>query len=187
MTHDPPAVAGDMAIAYIYCGFKDREGQTPAKIFASILRQLAFQKPKLPAEIESLDRLFRKKGTTPALGDMFNATVSVATHFSSVFIFFDALDEYDERTRPQLLKRIKDLMATNIRGFVTSRPHVPQIREVFENAITIELSTHAEDIEIFLRSRLSTRSLAAALVESVVSRVLENAAGVYAHLFLGSL
>lgn len=104
MTHDPPTVLGDMPIAYIYCGFKDREDQTPAKIFASILRRLAFQKPKLPSEIGSLDKLFRNRGTTPTEEDVFSATVTLATRFSSVFIFFDALDEYDGRTRPQLLE-----------------------------------------------------------------------------------
>lgn len=78
-----------------------------------------------------------------------------------------------------LLQRIRDLMATNIRGFVTSRPHDSKIRSIFEGAISLKLSSHDEDIEIFLRARLSTRSLAAGLVETIVSRVLENAAGVY--------
>lgn len=180
-------IGGDIGIAYIYCGFKDRDGQTPAKLFASILRQLAFQKPGLPSEIETLDTLFRKQGRSPDLYNIFQAIIPLAARFSSVFILFDALDEYDERTRPQLLQRIEDLMATNIRGFVTSRPHDSKIRSTFEKAITIELSTHAKDIEIFVRSRVSTRSLAATLVESIISRVLENAAGVYVHQLLECL
>lgn len=126
------------------------------------------------------------KGTTPALDDLFSATVSLAARFSCVFVVFDALDEYDPHTLRQLLERIKALMSTDIRGFVTSRPHITQIRQIFENAITMELSTHADDIETFLRWRLSTRSLAVALVESIVSRVLENATGVWVQPFLES-
>lgn len=112
------------------------------------------------------------------MDDLFSATVSLATRFSCVFVVFDALDEYDTNTLPQLLQRIKALMATNVRGFVTSRPHISQIRNIFDKAIAMELSTHASDIEIFVRWRLLTRSLADTLVESIVSRVLENAAGV---------
>lgn len=70
-------------------------------------------------------------------------------------------------------------METNIQGFVTSRSHVSQIRSTFEKAITVELSARGEDIEIFVRSKLSTRPkpLADRLVEEVVSRVLEKADG----------
>lgn len=178
MTRNPPATDGDIGIAYIYCGFKDRDGQTPAKIFASILRQLGFQKPELPSEIKSLDRDYKNSGRTPPLGDLFKATVSLVTRFASTFVFFDALDEYDADTRPELLSRIADLMKTNIRGFVTSRPHNSDIQKTFKEVMKMELSSRPEDIELFVRSRLSTRSLAADLVEKAVSRVLENADGV---------
>lgn len=178
MIRNPPATGGDFGIAYIYCGFKDKDVQTPAMIFASILRQLGFQKPVLPSEIESLERDYRKRGNTPPLRDLFEATVSLATRFTSVFVFFDALDEYDEDTRPELLLRIASLMKTNIRGFVTSRPHDSNIQNIFKEVITMELSTRPADIELFVRSRLSTRSLAVDLVEKVVARVLEDADGV---------
>lgn len=181
ITRNPLPIAGDIGIAYIYCCSKDQDGQTPVKTFASILRQLASQKPKLPSEVITLNMHFNKPGRTPALKDVLKATVSLAARFSSVFIFFDGLDEYDERTRPELVQQIKALMATNIRGFVTSRANDSWIQSVFEEVVTIELSTHAEDIEILVRSRLSTQSLEAALVESIVSRVLEKAAGVYVH------
>lgn len=93
MTRNTPATGRDFGIAYIYCGFKDRHGQSPAKIFANILRQLAFQKPTLPSEIETLEEVYKRKGKTPPLPDLLEATVSLATCFTTVFIFFNALEE----------------------------------------------------------------------------------------------
>lgn len=148
VTSNPPVTNGDIGIAYIYCGFKDREGQTPTKIFASILRQLGFQKPQLPSEISLLDQKFGKQGKTLGLDDVFKATVTLAASFASVFVFFDALNEYDAKTLPNLLALIKTLMETDIRGFVTSRPRDPRIRSAFVGAISWELTSSAEDMEI---------------------------------------
>lgn len=75
-----------------------RSHYTSIRNYHSILRQLVFQEPKLPSEIAFLKNLFGKRGTTPALKGVFDATVSLVTRFSSVFIFFDAFDEYDDST-----------------------------------------------------------------------------------------
>lgn len=83
----------DIGIAYIYFGFKDRDEQTPTKIFASILGQLCYRKSVLPEEVNGLYKKLEQGRTTPDLCELVDAIVSVAGHFSRVWLFFDALDE----------------------------------------------------------------------------------------------
>ena len=112
----------------------------------------------------------------PLLDDLIKAIKSLAGSFSCVWLFFDALDECDKTTLEDLLPRIQDLMKTDIKGLVTSRSHVSEIQSTFKNAIKIELSAHRQDMEVFVRSKLSKR-FATELVDEIVARVLGKADG----------
>lgn len=170
----------DIGIAYIYCGFKDRDEQTPTKIFASILGQLCYRKPVLPGEVKGLYEKTERGGKTPDLCQLVDAIVSVAGHFSRVWLFFDAVDECDERTqRVDLLSTIQRFMGTNIGGFATSRSHPEDIQSTFRMTPKIELLARVTDITSFVTSKISARVRDQKLVKEIVSQIAGKADGMY--------
>lgn len=170
----------DVGIAYIYCGLKDRENQTPAKILASILRQLSYRKSVLPGEVKGLYAKSADKGKTPDLRELADAIVSVTRGFSRVWLFFDALNECDEtKQRVDLLSTIRRFMKGNISGFATSRSHAEDIQSTFRGAAKIELLAQETDIKTFVKGKISVRVRDQKLVEEIVSEIARKADGMY--------
>lgn len=168
----------DIGIAYIYCGFKDRDEQTPTKIFASILRQLGYRKSILPVEVEGLYEKLGQKGQTPDLHELVDTIVSVANGFSRVWVFFDALDECDQVSqRVDLLSTIQRFMTTNIGGFATSRSHAEDIQSTFKMTKKIELLARVSDIKSFATGKISARIRDQKLVDEIESQIEKKVDG----------
>ncbi|KAG8673742.1 hypothetical protein FPOAC1_007060 [Fusarium poae] len=75
-------------------------------------------------------------------------------HFDQVFIFFDALDEYDDGPGgfSNDFKNLLDLSNTNL--FVTSRPSSTS-RDILRQFEVLEVRTEDSKIEYYVRQRLS--------------------------------
>lgn len=173
----------DIGIAYIYCGFKDRDKQTPTKIFASILGQLCYRKSLLPAVVKGLYEKLMSQRKTPDLLELVDAIVSIARNFSRVWLFFDALDECDEKSqRVDLLSTIQRFMETNIGGFATSRSHPSDIQSTFKVTPKIELLARATDIQRFVTDKISARVRDQSVVEEIVSVITGKADGMWVKL-----
>lgn len=97
----------DFGIAYMYHNFGDKGTQDPEQIFASILRQLGGQKGIISPEIESLYKRLSPTFGKPNISELVEALVAVMREFSSVWLFFDALDECPEDNLRVVLSNLK--------------------------------------------------------------------------------
>src|SRR5436190_10435295 len=83
----------NVAIAYIYCSYKEQEDQTDVNLIASLLQQLVQSNPIIFDEIASLYDDNIKKQKRPTLSEWSKLLQLEIRSLSKVFIIIDALDE----------------------------------------------------------------------------------------------
>lgn len=80
-----------VAIAYIYCDYKDAKTQSELELLSSIIRQLAEQTSPLPPEVKA----FRDKDTqerrNPTDDERVSLLRSLCLLFRTTYVFIDAL------------------------------------------------------------------------------------------------
>lgn len=143
-------------LAYIYCDFRRRDEQTVEHFVSSLLKQLAEKQPKLPDAVQRLHSRHEKQRTKPSLKELLESLHRVTELFSYVFIAVDALDECQESDNclPRFLSGLFDLQQKRrINIFATARP-LGNISSRFENAISIEIRAHDEDVRQYVNGRL---------------------------------
>ncbi|KAH0543124.1 hypothetical protein FGG08_002550 [Glutinoglossum americanum] len=186
---------GNIAVACIYCSYKEKEGQTVVNLIASLLRQLIQKNAFISNEISSLYHHHIEKQTRPTFDEWFKLLQSEAHHLSKVFIVIDALDECPESngTRDGFLTEIQKL--PNIHLLVTSR-HIPSIERVFGKAARMEVQASNGDVRRYLECRIMrdhrlVRRIEAdpALQEAIINAIIEKAKGMFllAQLHMDSL
>jgi hypothetical protein len=172
----------DIAIAYIYCNYIERETQTNANLIASLLQQLVQTKPTISDEIVSLyHRHTNKKKKRPTVTEWSNSLKLEleVRNFSRVFIVIDALDECSDITG--FLTAIRKLQPS-ICLLVTSR-HIPSIEHAFKMAARIEIRASDEDIRKYVEKRIMEDRLAKlvepdpTLRETIVNSIVQSANG----------
>lgn len=141
-----------IGIAYIYCNFRRKDDQKAEDLLASLLKQLAQERPSLPDIVKDLYGRHKDKRTRPPLEEISRTLQSVAAMYSRVFIIVDALDEcqaYDD-CRTRFLSEIFNLQAKcGANLFATSR-FIPEIKERFEGSILLEIRASNEDVWRYL-------------------------------------
>jgi len=143
----------DVAIAYVYCSYKEQVDQTAANLIASLLQQLVHRRPTISNEIALLYQNCFRKRTRPTLSEWSKLLQSEVNHFSKVFILIDALDECPEGiVREIFLDQILELQPST-QLFVTSR-HCLTINREFESATRIEIYASDKDIRRYLGCRI---------------------------------
>ena len=146
-----------VGVAYLYCNYRRQQEQQPTDMFASLLKQLIQERPSLPESIRAMHRLHKDKQSRPSFEEILSVLHSIVTDCSRVFIFIDALDEYqasDGRHRI-LLSEIFSLQAkTGVNLFATSRS-IPEIMKEFEGCISLEIRASEEDVQRYLDGRMS--------------------------------
>jgi hypothetical protein len=85
-----------VGIAYIYCGFQQKNEPKALDFLTSLLKQLAEHRPSLPASVKDLHAKHESKRTRPTFDDISKALRSTGTEYSRLFIVIDALDEFPE-------------------------------------------------------------------------------------------
>lgn len=139
-------------VAYLYCSYKAQKEQDASKMLAAILKQLV--QGQL-STIEHLERLYQQhagRGTKPSIDDIHGALKNVLTHYPTVHIVIDALDEWDDDdgSRGQFITKLRDLQAErDIRLVVTSR-FIPDIEGEFKKAIKLEVQASKDDVKRFV-------------------------------------
>ncbi|KAH0536690.1 hypothetical protein FGG08_006456 [Glutinoglossum americanum] len=175
----------NVAIAYIYCSYKEQEDQTVVNLIASLLQQLVQRNPIISDEVMSLHRSHIRKRTRPKLDEYSSLLQSEVCRFSKVFIVIDALDECPEskRTRDNFLVEVRKLQP-RIHLLVTSR-HVSTIEREFEKSARVEIRASDEDVKRYLEGRVKTegrlvRHVKAdpALQDTIVNTIAEKAKGI---------
>ncbi|KAL8754352.1 MAG: hypothetical protein Q9184_005138 [Pyrenodesmia sp. 2 TL-2023] len=139
------ASSGLATVAHVYLDYRDREHQSLEQMVASILHQVASAQPKLPTAVTDLYETFGKRAKTPNLQDLVQALRSATRDQAQVFLVIDALDECDAKLRRQFLN-VLDSLKDSISIFVTSRPHIQEIKEAFGSTPSIEIKAHRSDL-----------------------------------------
>lgn len=151
---------GEVAIAHIYCSFAHEASNITQIFFESILKQLTRQKKELfPPEVHARHKKHDTYFTRPTLDELSDTIKKVAKGFKRVTLLFDALDECSENTRGLLLSTLHSLRGQGIKVFATCRPHVDDVKHIFQHSITIDLSVNREDFEQVIRKTVAHKKL----------------------------
>lgn len=147
---------GAIRVAYTYGSFQQQSEQTATGLLANLLKQLAQDRPSLPDCVNSLYKKHKTIGTQPSLEEISIALRSVASLYSKVIVFIDALDEHQVSNNHKiLLTEIFALQAeckTNI--FVTSR-YIPKIIKSFSRSMSIEIRASKDDIGRYIEAHMN--------------------------------
>ncbi|KAM0547820.1 hypothetical protein ACHAPJ_010166 [Fusarium lateritium] len=141
-----------VALAYIYCNFKNQNNQDVRMLLSSVLKQLCQQQPDVPDVIESLYKKHERTQSKPQVTELSNALETVAALFSRVYLVVDALDEWQEMEsdRSLMLSELLGLQTkTRLNLFVTSRP-IADIKRHFQECPSVEISAVRTDISLYV-------------------------------------
>ena len=179
-----------VAISFIYFDYRDQGGQSQENVVASLLRQIASHKSVLPVSLDELCTKFRDRNRKPQIQDLELALLHVCQDFDQVFIAIDALDECDEEMRRKtFLPFLAKLQQTpRIRLFITSRPHLEDIRKALDPALQVKVQASDADLRKYLRKRIEESGNADIIDEDfrqhLIETVAKGAQNMYAEHFL---
>ncbi|PWY70288.1 hypothetical protein BO94DRAFT_268794 [Aspergillus sclerotioniger CBS 115572] len=88
------AFSGNIAVAYVYCDYKDPMTKSGGELIASLSQQLAEQIDTVPTELKRFHEKKQQKTRAVTNEDRLSVMKSLVTHFSRVHIFIDALVSY---------------------------------------------------------------------------------------------
>ncbi|KAJ7589327.1 hypothetical protein C8J56DRAFT_1075847, partial [Mycena floridula] len=175
-----------IAVIYIYCDYRQQEAQTPIQLLGSVLKQLAQQHPVLSDHLLALHKKYLSRGDHPSIDELFKALQAEVSLYSQVYIVVDALDDH-----PQGLWSLSD----HLQLLVTSRD-ILSISQEFNNMARIPIEAHDEDLETYIRGRITTDKKLKKLVKEdvnltteIIEQVSLKAAGMFlqARLHLDAL
>jgi Cdc6-like AAA superfamily ATPase len=147
-----------IGIAYVYCNFRRQHEQKAEDLVASLLKQLNQGRSPLPESLKSLYENHKTRRTRPSLDELSRSLQSVSALYSGIFIMVDAIDETAGACRARFLTEIYSLRAKcNINLFVTSRI-IPEISQMFEENMHLEIRADKEDIERYLEGHMGQLS-----------------------------
>ena len=175
----------DICIAYYYCNHKSGVNRGAEGIIASLAKQLADKKSKLPEDLASFYEEHQDdKSFTPTLEQLLALLKTLIASFTRAIIVIDALDECtNERDRRRVISSLQGLWATKV--LVTSRePGCHDISTAFSNAgaVRLEIKAMKSDLEMYVRRELEEHQgklqfITPDLRERIVSTVAGNADG----------
>ena len=140
----------------------------------------------MPSEIKILHSSFPKPSSPgPSFGELIQAIIGIVGRFESIWMFVDALDEFDMQKLNQLLSGLCQLVNAGINVFATCRPHIDDIADAFKSGTTCEITADEEDVGIFVRSKFSSkRFIKAPIVEQITSKIVEKAGKMWVFVYL---
>jgi hypothetical protein len=146
-----------VGIAYVYFDYKNQEKESLPSVFASLLKQLVVRKDDLTPELLAFYGKFRSRGVQPELSATLQIIVHLSTLFCSTYFIFDALDELDEKQRPELFKCLCQVLekGRSIRVFATSRPHLGSVQAFFKSGLSIPIRADSEDIKNYFTIKVN--------------------------------
>ncbi|KAE8151347.1 hypothetical protein BDV25DRAFT_171564 [Aspergillus avenaceus] len=144
----------DVAIAYVYFNYRQKEQQTPEHILKSLLKQLV-QPKDFPIALRELHTRHCERKTQPTLEEVSKVLESVVPMYSKVFLVLDALDECSQDARKVFLRELFSIQSnSNVKIFATSRLD-DEIKSLFSGAICLTIQASDHDIQTYLNQQMS--------------------------------
>lgn len=81
----------NVAIAYVYCDYKDSKVQSKVELISSIARQLAEQVHPIPQDVKIYRDRWTEKRSYPTHEERISLIENLVLHFNKAFVFVDAL------------------------------------------------------------------------------------------------
>lgn len=178
---DDPTVA----IAYLYCNFRQSQEQKPIDLLSSVLKQLIQERADLAINLKDLHRAHKAQKTRPSFVEVSKALQDTISKFSKTFLIVDALDECqlsngNWREFLSELFEIQTMTSTNI--FATSRFN-PEIRNEFQGSISLEIRASSDDVQKYLEGQVSRLpsfvSRNAGLKDEIKAAIIKAVDGMY--------
>lgn len=139
-------------VLHIYCDYKRQEQQTGLHMISSLLRQLLAFEQTIPEQIKSLYR----ETSWPTFHAVQNMLRLAMHNYTKLFIVLDALDECGDEARKKLLMSLSGLRESDcVHILATTRHAVPGVDSFFVNNTRLEIAASKDDIERYVRVRLS--------------------------------
>lgn len=158
-------LAANYGVAHVYFNFTDQENQQAVHVLTSLVKQLAYNKPQLPATIAKLYDKLKLGGKTPTLEQLYTALLSIIKLYHRIFFIFDALDECEQNSqRPEILLLVHRMKEDGIRIFITSREY-QDIQDSFRNMPKIELLANGDDIRNYILEKINGNARAKRLIQ----------------------
>lgn len=169
---------GGYGVAYIYCNYKSQGDQDIVGLLAAILKQLVQNRPSTLGPVERLHQKHAPRGTRPTLDDIYSALQDVLADYPYVHVVVDALDECQSEIRQQLCLKLLDLQkSADMRLMVTSR-FVPDVQDVFRQALRLEVKASDEDVQRFVTGQMHRMPKCVQKLQDLVQeRVVETVGG----------
>lgn len=144
-----------IGIAFIYCDYKDQKGGTASAIVASLAKQLAATKTKLPQNLVDLYEQLGNGNVQPNLQQLQSLLLSLCGSFTRTFVLVDALDECNIiEERRLFLSTLQSLQEASVKTFVTSRPNHEDIRAQFSQVPQVEIAATENDIKRYVKQKM---------------------------------
>ncbi|PUU84196.1 hypothetical protein B9Z19DRAFT_1037785 [Tuber borchii] len=173
----------NIAVAYFYVDFTARGEQFPAHILSSLLKQIVGGLDRIPDVISRTFQIHKKEigGRGMRVPKILKMLQDV-TSLQPTFICVDAVDEFMERQRLEILDSLRLILekSPNTRTFLTGRGHIQgEIdRHLGTRAATLSIKPNNDDIVGYIRMRLrkdtSLSAMDSGLEEEIIKSIAEN-------------
>jgi len=167
----------DIAVAALYCDFRDHQEQTTANIIGAILKQLVARDEVLGHMQTAFQKSKRELGgrglRLPDMVRMLKRAIATLPH---VFMCIDALDECLPKNLLELLESLKDILQEwpRTRIFVTGRPHVEaEIVRYFTTGVIVPISPSTHEITGYLERKLEMDTMRDAMSDTLRADILK--------------
>lgn len=171
-------------VAYFYFDHQDQSSQSTSAVLSCILRQLLEQLPTIPSPVAELYEKSGHKGSMP-LDECQRLLTEVAPDLECLYLVFDGLDESTHR-RPFLQSVLNIAQSHHVRLLVTSRPHIPDLRDLFQKHPNLMIEAHEEDLKTYLYQELEQGGIYdiadQSFVDRLVRKLTKGADGMYVFL-----
>jgi len=142
----------NIAITYFY--LKHDEGEkSPEKIAMILLRNLVSKASTIP---RLLCKMYEddKIGTPPKFNDIVDLMISYFQYYTSIFVFFDGLDEGTQDQKQDVLDLIARVSRAGMRVFLTSQPHLELYVKELGTVVPYEIKAQERDLNPYIQERL---------------------------------
>ncbi|KAJ7027220.1 hypothetical protein C8F04DRAFT_1294713 [Mycena alexandri] len=146
----------NVGVAVIYLNYKEIHLHSLPSLLAGLWRQLIVDKP-IPSDLNELYTKHYERRTRPFLDEDRAILCSIIPEYSGVFVLVDALDEYPEDERDDLLLYLSQL-TPSINLMLTSRPHIT-IRHLVPD-FQLHISAAEDDIRRYVHAQMKRPRLA---------------------------
>lgn len=171
-----------IGVAYFYFDYQIRV--SPRDIIASLLKQLCYQKDKIPDSIMQLWELREapephssqetlKSDRVPEFGELLAAFSNLASKFRRTYVCLDALDECPEEHQHALQELLHRLRLARCSLLITSRPEL-KYEEYFKHDPQISIEATSEDIGYYVASILDQHPELRDMVDSGLQRKIST-------------